>query len=134
VARVSVLRPAAVAARRPDGRAEARRRRADRSAVGQLRARGATIHEYAHGFYHAKLAVIDRDAAIVGSSNLDYWSWNRNAEIDILATDEGSVDLVAGCFDADRAQSREISLREIGLSGWWSRTKDRVAGWFERWL
>lgn len=96
--------------------------------------RGATIHEYAHGFYHAKLAVIDRDAAIVGSSNLDYWSWDRNAEIDILATDADSVGLVADCFDADRARSREVSLREIGLAGVWTRTKDRMAGWFERWL
>lgn len=96
--------------------------------------RGAKIREYEHGFYHAKLAVIDRDAAIVGSSNLDHWSWNRNAEIDVLATDAESVELVADCFDADLARARDVSLREIGLAGWWTRTKDRVAGWFERWL
>jgi phosphatidylserine/phosphatidylglycerophosphate/cardiolipin synthase-like enzyme len=96
--------------------------------------RGARIHEYGHGFYHAKLAVIDRSAALFGSSNLDYWSWSRNAEIDLLATDAATVEFLAGCFEADRARSRPVTLADIGLASWWSRWKQRAAGWVERWL
>lgn len=107
---------------------------ASRRHYGFLLRRGVTIHEFDHGFYHAKLAVIDRDAAIVGSSNLDYFSWSRNAEMDILVTDRDSVDLVADCFEADRARGRSLSLREMGLSGTWLKMKDRMAGWFARWM
>lgn len=96
--------------------------------------RGARIHEYAHGFYHAKLAVIDDTAAIVGSSNLDSWSWNRNAEIDLLATDPDSVRLMADCFEADRARSRVVTRANIGMRGLWARMTSKFAGWVEKWL
>jgi cardiolipin synthase len=107
---------------------------AARRYYGWFLSRGARIHEYAHGFYHAKLAVIDDTAAIVGSSNLDSWSWNRNAEIDVLATDPGSVQLVADCFEADRARSRPVTRANVGMRGLWARMTDRFAGWVERWL
>jgi cardiolipin synthase A/B len=107
---------------------------AARRYYGWFMSRGARIHEYAHGFYHAKLAVIDRTAAIVGSSNLDSWSWNRNAEIDLLATDAESVALVADCFDADRARGRLVTRSDFGMRSLWARTTDRFAGWIEKWL
>ena len=96
--------------------------------------RGAKIHEFANAFYHAKLAVIDRSVAIVGSSNLDYWSWSRNAEMDLVASDAPSVELMAGCFEADVARSREVRLSDIGMRSFWHRVKNHVAGWVERWL
>jgi phosphatidylserine/phosphatidylglycerophosphate/cardiolipin synthase-like enzyme len=96
--------------------------------------RGAVIHEYTDAFYHAKLAIIDRTAAIVGSSNLDYWSWNRNAEIDIVATDPATVDAFAACFEADRAKSRVVMRAELTFASIWSRWKQTAAGWIERWL
>ena len=107
---------------------------ASRRHYGWFIRRGAKIHEYEHGFYHAKIAVFDRTAAITGSSNLDYWSWNRNAEIDIVATDTPTVDLAAKAFEDDRARSREVTLREIGLRSWFTRLKERTAGWVEDWL
>jgi cardiolipin synthase len=96
--------------------------------------RGARIHEYQPGFYHAKLAVIDGAAAIVGSSNLDSWSWNRNAEIDLIATDAESVALVAGCFEADRARSRLVTRSNVGMRSLWARLTGTFAGWIEKWL
>ena len=107
---------------------------AARRYYGWFMARGARIHEYGRGFYHAKLAVIDGRAAIVGSSNLDSWSWNRNAEIDLLATDAESVALVAECFEADRARSRVVTRSDVGMRSLWARTTDTFAGWIEKWL
>jgi len=100
----------------------------------RLLRRGVRIREYGRGFYHAKLAVIDRDAAIVGSSNLDYWSWNRNAEIDLIALDPDAVGVVAACFEADFARSVEVMRRDVRALGWWARAKDAVAGLLEGWL
>jgi cardiolipin synthase len=96
--------------------------------------RGAQIHEFADGFYHAKLAVVDDAAALVGSSNLDYWSWNRNAEIDLLATDAATVETIAKCFDEDVARSRVVTLAELGLRDWWTRWKEALVGVVEAWL
>jgi phosphatidylserine/phosphatidylglycerophosphate/cardiolipin synthase-like enzyme len=107
---------------------------ASRRHYGWFLRRGASVHEYQPGFYHAKLAVIDGTTAIVGSSNLDYWSWNRNSEIDVVATDPATVDLVATWFEADRAASRAVTLRELGMRSRISRFKERTAGWIEDWL
>ena len=89
---------------------------ASRRHYGWFLRRGATIHEYAGAFYHAKLAVIDSTAAIFGSSNLDYWSWNRNAEIDVLATDEATAELVAACFESEASHMR-VSICSSTSSG-----------------
>ena len=107
---------------------------AARRYYGWFMSRGARIHEYSRGFYHAKLVVIDGTAAIVGSSNLDSWSWNRNAEIDLIATDPASVALVAACFDADRARSRLVTRSDFGMRGFWARATGRFAGWISKWL
>jgi phosphatidylserine/phosphatidylglycerophosphate/cardiolipin synthase-like enzyme len=107
---------------------------ASRRHYGFMLRRGAKIHEFAPAFYHAKLAVIDRGAALFGSSNLDYWSWNRNAEIDLLATDEETVEYLAACFEKDLARSREVTRKELGMRSAWMRMKERAAGWIEDWL
>jgi cardiolipin synthase len=96
--------------------------------------RGARVFEFVDGFYHAKLAVIDDGAALVGSSNLDYWSWNRNAEIDLLATDAPTVEMFAAAFESDVARSRVVTLREMTVRGAWTRVKERMAGWVQEWL
>jgi phosphatidylserine/phosphatidylglycerophosphate/cardiolipin synthase-like enzyme len=107
---------------------------ASRRHYGWFLKRGARIAEYRDGFYHAKLAVIDRAAAIVGSSNLDYWSWDRNSEIDLVATDAETVDLVASYFAADEARSRAVTLAEVRRRSWWSMIEEVVFGSVERWL
>ena len=78
--------------------------------------------------------MIDRDAALVGSSNLDYWSWNRNAELDVVATDAATVDLLAECFLVDQARSQVVTRKEMHARDWWTRFKERTAGWVEKWL
>jgi cardiolipin synthase A/B len=52
----------------------------------RLQAAGVTIFEYRKSFLHAKVAVVDRNWATVGSSNLDPFSLllSREANIEIL--------------------------------------------------
>jgi phosphatidylserine/phosphatidylglycerophosphate/cardiolipin synthase-like enzyme len=107
---------------------------ASRRHYGWFLKRGARIHEFRDSFYHAKLAVIDRTAAIVGSSNLDYWSWDRNAEIDLLATDAPTVCFVAELFESDQARSRAVTLAEVRRRSWWAFAEEAFLGGVERWL
>lgn len=107
---------------------------AARARYGRWLRRGVRIHEYQPAFYHAKLAVVDRTLAIVGSSNLDAWSWLRNAEFDVAITDAPTVDRIAGCFEEDRERSREVTKAEASIRGGLSLVKQRMALWIEHWL
>lgn len=107
---------------------------AARARYGRWIRAGVRLHEFGDSFYHAKLAVVDRRVAIVGSSNLDAWSWVRNAEIDFAITDEASVESVAKMFGADLARSHAVTKEEASLRGAWALFKARVALLFERWL
>ena len=60
---------------------------AARAVYGVLLRAGVEIHEYAPGFLHAKVAVIDGSWATVGSSNLDPLSFLLAREANIVVRD-----------------------------------------------
>lgn len=60
---------------------------ASRPVYGSLLAAGIEIYEYAHGFLHAKVAVIDGQWATVGSSNLDPLSLLLAREANVVVQD-----------------------------------------------
>ena len=51
-----------------------------------------------------------------------------------MATDQGSVELLAKCFETDYANAREVTLRAFGMRSLWARIKETTAGWIEKWL
>jgi len=57
---------------------------ASRALYGQLLAAGVEIHEHHQSFLHAKVAVIDRRWATVGSSNIDPFSLMMSREANIV--------------------------------------------------
>lgn len=105
-----------------------------RARYGRWLARGVRISEYVPSFYHAKMFVVDRALAVVGSSNFDSWSWRRNAEIDLAATDPETVEHVASLLDADRAQSREIAWEDTRVRSFLGSVAQSVASSLEDWL
>ena len=60
---------------------------ATQALYGQLLAAGIRIFEYHHSFLHAKVAVIDRRWATVGSSNIDPFSLLLAKEANLVALD-----------------------------------------------
>ncbi len=60
---------------------------ASRALYGRLLGAGVHIYEYKKSFMHAKVAVIDRDWATVGSSNIDPFSLLLAMEANIVVTD-----------------------------------------------
>lgn len=62
---------------------------AARPLYGKLLAAGVEIHEYTHGFLHAKVAVVDHQWATVGSSNLDPLSLLLAREANVVVQDAG---------------------------------------------
>ncbi len=61
---------------------------------------------------HAKTVVIDRCWSLVGSTNLDWLSLRRNAEIDIEIHGSRVGEQMAEMFAVDRADCEAFSLHE----------------------
>lgn len=84
---------------------------------------GVRVFEYTPAYLHAKVAVVDRDWATVGSSNIDPLSLLLNLEANAIVADEGFVADLAARLDSAFEASNEILAAPVrhGWRGWLSR-------------
>lgn len=71
-------------------------------------AAGARVFEYRPAMLHAKTVVIDRELAVIGSSNLDNRSFRLNFEIVAAIYGTTLADQLAAGFEEDLRRSREV--------------------------
>jgi len=76
----------------------------------QLLASSVRIFEYQPAILHAKTLVADDYVTVVGSSNLDFRSFQFNAECNVLILDEDTGQRMTCTFEKDLAGSVEIRL------------------------
>jgi cardiolipin synthase len=99
---------------------------ATRALYGALLEAGIEIHEYHRSFLHAKVAVIDRRWATVGSSNIDPFSLLLAREANIVVDDEA----FSGRLRASLQVAIESGARQVRPEHWRRRTlPSRVAHW-----
>lgn len=82
---------------------------AARAVYAELIRRGVRVFEYTPAFLHAKVAVVDRDWATVGSSNIDPLSLLVNLEANVVIHDEPFVAQLSQELDRAFAASREVT-------------------------
>jgi cardiolipin synthase A/B len=87
-------------------------RLASRRRYGRLLEAGATIHEYQPTMIHAKVFIVDRLWAVVGSTNFDNRSFGLNDEVNLAVLEKGFAAQLERDFAADLAQARPITLTE----------------------
>lgn len=92
---------------------------------------GVRIFEYQPRFLHLKMALVD-DWVSVGSCNFDHWNLRFNLEANLEALDPELTQAVVASFDADFAQSEEVSLAVWRKRPLWRRIKQRIWGWVDR--
>lgn len=80
------------------------------SYVGQLLHAGAKIYIYENGFIHAKMLVIDDEAASVGTANIDVRSFSLNFEVNAFIYDHKISHKLAEIFEKDILDSSELTL------------------------
>jgi len=85
---------------------------ATRSLYGTLLDAGIEIHEYQQSFLHAKVAVIDRRWATVGSSNIDPFSLLLAREANVVVEDEGFAGELRESLLAAMAEGAEQVRRD----------------------
>ncbi len=74
---------------------------------------GVKVYLYEPGFMHQKVALVDRDFAIVGTANFDNRSFRLNFEASVVARDAEVCDDVAAMLEADLAHATRISQQDL---------------------
>lgn len=92
-----------------------------RSYYRRLVQAGVEIWEYTPGFIHAKMAVSDGRAAIVGTANLDFRSLYLHHECAVALWDCPAVDSVRLDLEHTFGVSHRITLAELDRMPWYIR-------------
>jgi cardiolipin synthase len=101
---------------------------ASRSHYTSLLKSGVKIYERTDALLHAKTATIDGIWSTVGSANLDWWSFARDNEINVVVLSPSFARQMEMMFKADREQSEQIQLVTWRHRGLWERAHE----WFAR--
>ncbi|QHE89055.1 cardiolipin synthase [Hydrogenophaga sp. BPS33] len=107
---------------------------AGRNYYTQLLKAGVKIYERQGVILHTKAGLIDGVWSTIGSTNLDWRSFLHNYEVNavVLGTEFG--DQLQKLFNADLAESKQITLHEWTRRGLLLRAKELFARAWEYWL
>ena len=95
---------------------------------------GVKIYEHRDVLLHAKTAVIDGVWSTVGSTNMDFWSFSTNDEVNAVILNKEFAAEMEKMFAGDLAESDEIRLEAWGKRPVFNRVKEWFAHQFQRWL
>jgi len=107
---------------------------AGRRHYGELLEAGVKIYERKGALLHAKTTLVDGVWSAVGSTNLDWRSFLHNDEIDAVVLSVTFGDQMRAAFQADLAQSEQLTLEKWSSRGLKDRLQEITAGMWEYWL
>ncbi len=103
-------------------------RTSSRALYGELLLAGARIFEYQPSMIHAKVLVVDRKFAVVGSTNMDARSFGLNDEVNLALPDAALAERLEQDFANDLKSSHEVSYEEWKRRPIWEQASERI-GW-----
>ena len=80
------------------------------SFLKELLSSGAQVYLYKKGFIHAKTIVIDNSLSTIGTTNMDYRSFNINFEVNAFIYSEEVSQQLTEQFNVDLQNSTELKL------------------------
>ena len=89
---------------------------------GELLRHGVKIYKYSPGFIHAKSVMADREAALIGTTNMDYRSFQLHYEDAVLFYQAPVVEELLEDMDKIMDESRLYTLEEWEKRSWLRRT------------
>ena len=107
---------------------------AGRRHYGKLLEAGVKIYQRQGALLHSKTTLIDGVWCAVGSTNLDWRSFLHNDEIDAIVLSQSFGDQMRVAFQADLAQSQQLTMEKWSNRGLWLRVQEMSAGMWEYWL
>lgn len=101
---------------------------------GELLRHGVRIYRYLPGFLHAKSVMVDREVALIGSTNMDYRTFQLHYECGVLLYHMPVVEELLEDLDETMAKSAEYTLEEWNKRSWLRRMFASVLRLFAIWL
>ena len=101
-----------------------------RSYLAELMEAGVKIYRFQKGFLHSKLFVSDDCVATVGSTNMDFRSFEHNFEVNAFIYHCSSVLKLKGVFLSDQKDAELLSLREWHLRPWYQKVVESIVRLF----
>ena len=101
---------------------------------GELLSHGVKIYKYTPGFLHAKSVMVDREVALVGSTNMDYRTFQLHYECGVLMYLMPVVEELLEDLDNTMGQSSKYTLEEWNKRSWLRRSFASVLRLFAIWL
>lgn len=97
------------------------------SYVGMLLDVGAKIYIYDNGFIHAKMIVVDDEAASVGTANIDNRSFTLNFEVNAFIYDIDVSHSLSEIFERDMLESYELTKALYAQRSLWIKFKESLS-------
>ncbi len=101
---------------------------------GELLSHGVKIYKYAPGFIHAKSILVDRKMALVGSTNMDYRSFQLHFECAAMMYDMPAVEELLEDMDGIMAESTPYTMEEWKKRPWYRRVVSSILKLGAIWL
>jgi len=100
------------------------------SYIKEMLIAGVKFYFYQPGFLHSKMMVIDDEMCTIGTTNMDFRSFEQNFEVNAFIYDEQKALEVKGYFMDDLSQSKRIVLEEWRKRPRWQKAKESFARLF----
>jgi cardiolipin synthase len=107
-------------------------RSTSRGGYGRLLHWGAAVFEYQPAMIHAKILIVDRRWAVVGSTNFDNRSFGINDEVNLALCDVAVAQRLENDLEADLRQSQRVTLEDWRHRRVTERVTELIGGVFER--
>jgi len=76
--------------------------------IATIKQAGVEVREDQHLYMHAKIFVVDRQTAFVGSENISTQSLDKNRELGIIIADKGVINTLQQTFQGDWNASQSV--------------------------
>ena len=96
------------------------------SYLQELMEAGIKIYMYQKGFLHSKLIVSDDCLSSVGSTNMDFRSFEHNFEVNAFMYDRPSACMLKGIFLSDQKDAKLLHLKTWRMRPWSRKVKESV--------
>ena len=96
------------------------------SYLDELMECGVRIYKYKKGFLHSKLMVSDDLISTVGSTNMDFRSFEHNFEVNAFMYDPGTALRMKEIFLADQKDAELVQIKEWRMRPWYQKVGESV--------
>lgn len=101
-----------------------------KSYIKEMLLAGVKFYFYQPGFLHSKMMVVDDEVCTIGTTNMDFRSFEQNYEVQAFIYDEDKAKEVKGYFMDDLSNSELIKIEEWRKRPRWQKAKESFARLF----